>query len=245
MKTDSVAVAGATGAVGRQMLSVLEKTGFPVSRLHLLASVRSAGKKIKYNGVDIEIAELSKNWIQNNKVDIVLMSAGGGVSKLFSPLFAEREMYVIDNSSAWRMDPDVPLVVPEINPETLAKGKYIIANPNCSTIQLVHALRPIHELSRIKRIVVSTYQAVSGAGQSAIEELKNQTALISGKGFSDFTVPRKNFSAFPHQIAFNCIPQIDVFLEDGSTKEETKMVNETKKYFQMISGSPPPVSGYP
>jgi len=229
MKKYKVAVAGATGAVGREMIRMLEELDFPVGELFLLASYRSAGKKLKFRGGEIEVAELAKNWIEKNRVDIVLMSAGGAVSKEYAPLFKAKKAYVIDNSSAWRMDKDVPLIVPEINPRSLKKGSYIIANPNCSTIQMVHALAPVHRISKIIRVVVTTFQAVSGAGQKAITELEDQTKKIVDGNFSEIELPRKNFSAFTNQIAFNCIPQIDVFLEDNYTKEEIKMVGETKK----------------
>ncbi|MCD6413430.1 MAG: aspartate-semialdehyde dehydrogenase [Elusimicrobia bacterium] len=224
-----VAVAGATGAVGREMIKVLEATNFPVKKISFLASYRSAGKKLKFKDEEIAVEELSEKWIAENSPDIVLMSAGGGTSKKFSPLFEKKKIYVIDNSSAWRMSQGVPLVVPEINPRTLSTDKYIIANPNCSTIQMVHALFPIHKISKIKRIVVTTFQAVSGAGQKAILELRNQTGKIAASNFEKIQLPPRQFSAFPHQIAFNCLPQIDVFLENGYTKEEIKMVNETKK----------------
>lgn len=229
MKKYKVAVAGATGAVGREMIRMLEELNFPVGELFFLASSRSVGKKLKFGGGEIEVAELSKNWIEKNRVDIVLMSAGGDVSKEYAPLFKAEKTYVIDNSSAWRMDREVPLVVPEINPHSLKKGSYIIANPNCSTIQMVHALAPVHRISKIRRIVVVTFQAVSGAGQKAVNELTSQTKKILASDFAEIKLSRKNFSVFPNQIAFNCIPQIDVFLEDDYTKEEIKMVGETKK----------------
>jgi len=225
MKKYNVAVVGATGAVGREMVATLEKHKFPVERLSLFASKRSKGKSLKFRGKDIAIEELSPHcslFKEDSKVEIAIFSAGSGISKEYAPKLAEIGTYVIDNSSAWRMDPQVPLVVPEVNPHTLEKDKRIIANPNCSTIQLVQVLYPIHKKVRIKRIVVSTYQAVSGAGQKAINELKEQI-----KAISDGNKIRQE--VFPYQIAYNCLPQIDIFLDNGYTKEEMKMVNETKK----------------
>ncbi len=229
MRNYKVAIAGATGAVGREMIKMLERLNFPVGELRLLASSRSAGKKLHFKGKEITIEELSPEWIAANDVDMVIMSAGGSVSEKYAPMFRDKKIYVIDNSSAWRMDKDVPLVVPEINPETLSKDKYIIANPNCSTIQMVHALAPLHRSVGIKRIITVTFQAVSGAGQNAISELEQESRKIADGGFTEKKLPNSDFSAFPHQIAFNCIPQIDVFMENGFTKEEMKMVNETKK----------------
>jgi aspartate-semialdehyde dehydrogenase len=218
-----VAVAGATGVVGRQMLETLEKRNFPVSQIKLLASERSKGKKMLFKGEMVEVEVLSDDSF--NGVDIALFSAGGGTSKRFAPSAAKAGAVVVDNSSAWRMDPEVPLVVPEVNPGDIAKHKGIIANPNCSTIQMVVVLKPIHDAARIKRVVVSTYQAVSGAGIAAITELQEQLrALLDGKEYAP--------KVFPHQIAFNCIPQIpqsDAFGDNGYTSEEMKMVNETKK----------------
>ncbi len=218
-----VAVAGATGVVGRQMLLTLEKRNFPVSRIKMLASARSLGRTLPFRGEEIPVEVLSESSFEG--VDIALFSAGGGASKRFAPAAAGAGAVVVDNSSAWRMDPEVPLVVPEVNPEAIKTHKGIIANPNCSTIQMVVVLKPIHDAARIKRVVVSTYQAVSGAGSAAINELKEQLrALLNGQPYP----PR----VFPHQIAFNCIPQIpqsDAFGENGYTSEEMKMVNETKK----------------
>jgi len=229
MRHYKVAVAGATGAVGREMIKMLERLDFPVGELRLLASSRSAGKKLPFKNKEIMVEELSPEWIAANDLDMVIMSAGGSISEKYAPLFRDKKVYVIDNSSAWRMDKDVPLVVPEINSETLSKDKYIIANPNCSTIQMVHALAPLHRAAGIKRIIAVTFQAVSGAGQKAISELEKETKQIADGGFTEKKLPGSDFSAFPHQIAFNCIPQIDVFTENGFTKEEMKMVNETKK----------------
>ena len=215
-----VAVCGATGAVGREMLKVLEQREFPASEVVPFASSRSAGSRVEFAGQELTVRELKEDSFQG--FDLALFSAGGGTSQKFAPLAAKSGCVVVDNSSAWRMDPAVPLVVPEVNPQDLDWHKGIIANPNCSTIQMVVALKPIHDEARIKRIVVSTYQAVSGTGHKAIVELETQVRrLFSGQD----VVP----DVYPHQIAFNCLPQIDVFLDNGYTKEEMKMVNETKK----------------
>jgi len=215
-----VAVVGATGAVGLEMIKTLEQRNFPVKEIKLLASARSKGKKLKFKDKDITVEELTEKSFKG--IDIALFSAGGSVSKEFAPIAAEAGVVVIDNSSAWRMDPTVPLVVPEVNPDDAFKHKGIIANPNCSTIQMVVALKPIHDAARIKRIVVSTYQAVSGTGLKAIDELLTQSkAVLAGN-------PVKS-SIYPHQIAFNCLPHIDIFMDNGYTKEEMKMVNETNK----------------
>ncbi len=217
----NVAVVGATGAVGKEMIKILEERNFPVKNLKLLASARSAGKKLKFKGEEVTVEELKPESFED--VDIALFSAGGDRSKQFAPEAVKRGAVVIDNSSAFRMDKKVPLVVPEVNPEDVKWHKGIIANPNCSTIQMVVALKPLYNISKIKRIVVSTYQAVSGAGTEAIEELSKQAkAILNGK---EPPVPNK----IPKQIAFNCVPQIDIFFDDGYTKEEHKMVNETKK----------------
>jgi len=216
-----VAVAGATGAVGRAMRSILEERRFPVKELIALATAKSAGTRLEYGGEEVICRELTPDSFKG--VDLALFSAGGGTSLKFAPFAREAGCVVVDNSSAWRMDPDVPLVVPEVNPDDVDWHKGIIANPNCSTIQMVVALKPIHDAARIKRIVVSTYQAVSGTGLKAIEECLIQTKdIVNGKEISQRKV-------YPHQIAFNALPQIDVFLENGYTKEEMKMVNETKK----------------
>jgi len=215
-----VAVMGATGAVGNCMLQILEERNFPVADLKLLASERSVGKKMKFRGVDYPVEELGENSFKG--VEIVLSSAGSERSKEFVPHAVKAGATVVDNTSCFRMDPDVPLVVPEVNPHMIRKHKGIIANPNCSTIQMVVALAPIHKVANIRRIVVSTYQSVSGAGQAKINELCSQTkAWINGD--------KVDVKEFPYQIAFNLIPQIDVFLENGYTKEEMKMVNETRK----------------
>jgi len=218
-----VAVAGATGVVGRQMLLTLEARNFPVSRIKCLASARSQGRTVPFKGEEIPVEVLSEDSFEG--VDIALFSAGGGTSKKFAPAAARAGAVVIDNSSAWRMDPEVPLVVPEVNPGAIKTHKGIIANPNCSTIQMVVVLKPLHDAARIRRVVVSTYQAVSGAGSAAINELREQAIAL----LHDLPYAPK---VFPHQIAFNCIPQIpqsDAFGDNGYTSEEMKMVNETKK----------------
>jgi len=224
-KSFHVAVAGATGAVGNQMIACLEERNFPLKSLKLLASVRSVGKTLKFRGEAIPVEELKENSFAG--IDIALFSAGGGTSLKFAPAAARSGCVVVDNSSAWRMDLDIPLVVPEVNAHAIAqyKTKGIIANPNCSTIQMVVALNPIHRRYRIKRIVVSTYQAVSGTGQKAIVELLEQTRAF----LENRPVEKK---VYPHRIAFNCLPHIDVFLENGYTKEEMKMVNETRKIME-------------
>jgi aspartate-semialdehyde dehydrogenase len=222
MKTYLVAVAGATGAVGNEMIKILEERRFPVGKMTLLASERSVGKKLAFRGELLPVEVLSASSFQG--VQIGLFSPGGSVSEKFAPIAAQAGCIVIDNTSVFRMVPEIPLVVPEVNPEAIAlyKNRGIIANPNCSTIQMVVALKPIHDAARIKRIVVSTYQAVSGTGKKAIEELSLQTrAIIDGQ--------EPVIKVYPHRIAFNCLPQIDVFLDNGYTKEEMKMVNETKK----------------
>lgn len=219
----NVAVVGATGAVGEEILKILEERNFPVGELKLLASSRSAGEEISFRGDEYIVEELTHDSFEG--IDIAIFSAGATRSVEFAPSAVDAGAVVIDNSSAFRMDSEIPLVVPEVNAHAISKHNGIIANPNCSTIQMVVALKPLHEAAKIKRIVVSTYQAVSGAGKVAIEELSEQTRAIFS--FDDIE-PQK----FPHQIAFNCIPQIDVFLEDGSTKEEAKMVNETKKIME-------------
>jgi aspartate-semialdehyde dehydrogenase len=220
-----VAVAGATGAVGGAMLDVLARKDFPLAELRLLASERSVGKKLKFKGEEITVQLLSKDAFEG--IDVALFSAGGDRSLEFAPAAAAAGAVVIDNSSAYRMDPEIPLVVPEVNPQAIAgyKKRGIIANPNCSTIQMLVALKPIHDKVKIKRIVVSTYQAVSGTGAKAIEEL-NQQVLDYAAGKS------LEHNVYPHQIAFNCLPQIDSFLDTGYTKEEMKMVNETRKIFE-------------
>ena len=221
----NVAVAGATGAVGNQMIACIEERDFPVKNLKLLATRKSAGRKLRFKGEEIPVEELTETSFKG--VDIGIFSAGGATSQKYAPFAAKDGCVVIDNSAAWRMDPDVPLVVPEVNSHAVAKysKKGIIANPNCSTIQMVVALAPIHRKVGIKRVVVSTYQAVSGTGKKAIDELYNQT-----KAVLNFLEPEKK--VYPHRIAFNCLPHIDVFLDNGYTKEEMKMVNETLKILE-------------
>jgi len=216
-----VAVVGASGAVGDVMVRLLEERKFPVESIKFLASERSAGKTVTFNGKKTTIELLTPEAFQG--VDIVLSSTPASISRQYSPIAAQAGAVVVDNSSAFRMDPEVPLVVPEVNAHDIARHRGIIANPNCSTIQMVVALKPLHDAFRIRRVIVSTYQAVSGAGQTGIEELTNQsTALLTGK---DVPPPSK----FAHPISFNCLPQIDDFLPNGYTKEEIKMVNETRK----------------
>jgi aspartate-semialdehyde dehydrogenase len=214
------AIVGATGLVGQEFINILEQREFPMASVHLLASDRSAGKKLFVNHQEIEVEEVTPHSF--DQVDIALFSAGGEVSKHFAPIAAKRGAVVVDNSAAFRMNPNVPLVVPEVNPEDLEHHQGIIANPNCSTIQMVVALYPLHKVNPIKRIVVDTYQAVSGTGSAAVDELNSQTKLIlEGKSI----VPH----VYPHQIAFNLLPEIDVFLDDGYTKEEWKLIHETRK----------------
>ena len=220
-----VAVAGATGAVGNQMITCLEQSNLSLKSIKLLASKRSVGRQLRFRGDLLPVEEMTPNSFKG--VDVALFSAGGGTSKEFAPIAADAGCVVVDNSSAWRMDPAVPLVVPEVNPHAIKDytHKGIIANPNCSTIQMVVALNPIHKHCRIKRIVVSTYQAVSGTGKKAIDELFDQTrAMIH---FLEYTN-----EVYPHRIAFNCLPHIDVFQENGYTKEEMKMLNETRKIME-------------
>ena len=217
-----VAVVGATGNVGREMMSILEEVNFPVDEIHAVASRKSIGVEVSFGDRTLKCKDLEQ--FDFSKVDIVLMSAGGDVSRAWSEKIGQAGAVVIDNSSAWRMHPEVPLVVSEVNPDAVEgfRKKNIIANPNCSTAQLVVALKPLHEEARIKRVVVSTYQSVSGAGKAGMDELWDQTKALYGLG--DAT-PKK----FTKQIAFNAIPHIDIFLPDGSTKEEWKMAAETQK----------------
>jgi aspartate-semialdehyde dehydrogenase len=220
-----VAVAGATGAVGEVMLQILEERKFPVRRVKLLASERSVGKVLKFQGEEIKVELLSPGAFEG--VDIALFSAGAGRSKEFAPAAWKSGAVVVDNSSAFRMEPDVPLVVPEINPHAIAQytNRGIIANPNCTTIVTLMALAPLHRYSRIKRVVASSYQAVSGAGAKALEELKRQVrAWANGEPLP--------VEVFPYQIAFNILPQIDAFQDNGYTKEEMKLVNETRKILE-------------
>ena len=218
----NVAVVGATGAVGEQMREILEERLFPVGELRLLASERSAGQLLEFRGKQTRVEVLREDSFKG--IDIALFSAGGSVSARFAPVAVSAGAVVVDNTAYFRMEPDIPLVVPEVNAQEIARYKNsgIIANPNCSTIQMVVALKPIHDVARIKRVVVSTYQSVSGAGRMAMEELTQQvSALFSGREIKK--------QKFPHQIAFNCIPHIDVFLEGGYTKEEMKIIDETRK----------------
>ena len=216
----NVIVVGATGAVGRRMVATLEERNFPVACLTALASARSVGQTLLFRGQTIEVKELREDSFMG--IDIALFSVGSSISKQYAPIAVESGCVVIDNSSAWRMEKDVPLIVPEVNPSALREQCGIIANPNCSTIQMVVALKPIHDQYRIRRVVVATYQSVSGSGQKAIAELEQQSRnVLDGK-------PVQN-NVYPHQIAFNCLPHIDEFLENGYTKEEIKMVRETHK----------------
>jgi aspartate-semialdehyde dehydrogenase len=215
-----VAIVGATGAVGTEMIEVLEERKFPVIRLVLLASARSAGGMVTFEGNEVPIEVLTKNSFAG--VDIALFSAGADLSREFAPIAVKAGAVVIDNSAAWRMTPEVPLVVPEVNAHDIQRHKGIIANPNCSTIQMVVALKPLHDEARIKRIVVTTFQSVSGTGKDAMDELMVECQdLLSFKSASP--------KVYPYQIAFNCLPQIDDFLPSGYTKEEMKMVHETRK----------------
>ncbi|MDO4287921.1 MAG: aspartate-semialdehyde dehydrogenase [Eubacterium sp.] len=215
MKSYNVAVVGATGMVGRKMLEVLEEMDFPVNNLYPMASARSKGKTITWKGKEYVVEELCDEAFDKD-IDVALFSAGGSTSERFSPVAAKKGVIVIDNSSAWRMDPEVPLVVPEVNPEDLKNHKGIIANPNCSTIQAMVALKPIYDKYGIDRIVYSTYQAVSGSGVKGYKDLEDGVQGAENK-------------FYPHPIAFNCLPHIDDFLDNGYTKEEMKMINETHK----------------
>ena len=220
MKQYEVVIVGVTGAVGQEMLKIVTERKFPVSKMRAMASERSRGKTIEYNGQKIEVEVLGEAPF--NKGEIVLSSAGASRSKEFAPGAVKAGAIVIDNTSAFRQEPDVPLVVPEVNPHHLDKHKGLISNPNCSTIAMLVAIAPLHFKFKIKRIIVSTYQSVSGAGAKAIEEMLEQSrALLEGREY-----PPK---VFPHQIAFNTLPHIDVFFDNGFTKEEMKMVNETHK----------------
>lgn len=231
MKKYNVAILGATGAVGAEFLKLIEERNFPFSELRLLASKRSAGKEIAFMGKTYTVEEATFDSFKG--IDIALF-AGGSISKDFAPHAVKAGAVVIDNSSAFRMDPEVPLVVPEVNPQAILKHKGIIANPNCSTIIMVMALKPIYDLAKIKRVIVSTYQAVSGAGKEGIDELDAQVREHSeGREMTANILP--SASAEKHYpIAFNLIPQIDVFCDNLYTKEEMKMVNETKKSWRIM-----------
>ena len=226
MKEYNVAVVGATGMVGEEMASILEERNFPIKEIIFLASEKSVGKTIHFKGEGMPVNALDKNSFRG--IDVALFSAGGKVSKEYAPIAVKSGAVVIDNTSYFRMDEDIPLIVPEVNPEDIAqyKNRGVISNPNCSTIQMVVALKPIYDNFGIKRIVIATYQATSGAGKKAVDELIYET-----KAFFEFKLSDYKPVAFPHKIAFNCLPHIDVFLEDGYTKEEKKMVNETRKIF--------------
>ncbi len=215
MKKVNVAIVGATGMVGRTFLKVLQDRNFPIDNLYLFSSARSAGSKIEFAGKEYIVEELNENSFDRD-IQIALFSAGGSVSEKYAPIAASKGVIVVDNSSAWRMDEKVPLVVPEVNPEAVKEHNGIIANPNCSTIQAMVPLKPLHDKYKIKRIVYSTYQAVSGSGVKGTKDLEDG---IKG-------VPN---SFYPHPIAYNCLPHIDVFMENGYTKEEMKMINETMK----------------
>ena len=226
-KTVRFAVVGATGAVGREMIAVLTERGLANDELRLLASSRSAGTEVEVNGSSVTVEELTADSFEG--IDIALFSAGGGVSKEFAPYAVKAGAVVIDNSSAWRMEPNIPLVVPEVNSDVLrsalrdaGENGVIIANPNCSTIQLAVVLKPLHDAAGLRRVVVSTYQSVSGAGQKGMDELWSQALAI-------FNQQEVQVEKFPHQIAFNCIPHIDEFQPGGYTKEELKVVNESRK----------------
>jgi aspartate-semialdehyde dehydrogenase len=221
-KEYNVGVLGASGAVGREMLKVLYDRGFPYKKVKALASSRSAGQLVEFENSEIEVEEVGPDSF--NDLDLAIFSAGGKASAQYAPVAAKSGCPVIDNSSNWRMDPRVPLVIPEVNPGALKRHKGIIANPNCSTIQMLVALKPIYDAVGIKRITVATYQSVSGTGQKGIDELAEQTRdLFNGQD--------PEIEVYPHRIAFNCLPHIDSFLDNGYTKEEMKMVNETVKIF--------------
>jgi aspartate-semialdehyde dehydrogenase len=219
----TVAVAGATGAVGRELLAALEARDFPAAQIIPLASARSAGSAVPFKGGELTVRELTAESFKG--VDLALFSAGGDISKTFAPLAVKSGCVVVDNSSAWRMDERCPLVIPEVNAHALKKHKGIIANPNCSTIQMVVVLAPLHKAASIKRVVVSTYQSVSGTGQKAVDELEAQVRQM-------FNMIEPEVKVYPHRIAFNCLPHIDAFLENDYTKEEMKMVHETVKIME-------------
>ena len=223
MKKPVVAVVGATGAVGREMLATLSAREFPAAQIIPFASARSAGTVVPYSDTELTVRELKEDVFEG--IDLAIFSAGGSTSEKYAPHAVAAGCVVVDNSSAWRMDDRCPLVVPEANAHALDKHNGIIANPNCSTIQMIVALKPLHDVARIKRIVVSTYQAVSGTGQKGIAELEQQVRDL-------FSMKEVEPSVYPYQIAFNCLPHIDVFLDNDYTKEEMKMVNETKKIME-------------
>lgn len=212
MSKVNLALVGATGMVGSTFIKVLEERNFPINNLYLFSSAKSAGTKLKVQGKEYTVEELTENAFDGKDIDIALFSAGGEVSEKFAPIARDKGIIVVDNSSAWRMDKDVPLVVPEVNPEEIFNNKGIISNPNCSTIQVMVPLKPLHDKYKIKRVIYSTYQAVSGSGVKGVSDLKEGTK-----------------TAYPHEIAYNCLPHIDSFLDNGYTKEEIKMIEETKK----------------
>jgi aspartate-semialdehyde dehydrogenase len=219
-KEHRVAVVGATGMVGKAMREILEERDYPVAELRLLASERSRGRRLPFRGEEVEVQVLDEDSFRG--IDLALFSAGAAISLRFSPIAAEAGAVVVDNSSAFRMDESVPLVVPEVNPHDAFSHKGIIANPNCSTIQMVVVLKPLHDRSAMRRVVVSTYQSVSGTGKNAVEELEAQTReALEGRSQAP--------QVYPHPIAFNCVPHIDVFVPGGYTREEMKMVGETRK----------------
>ncbi|MBC6002496.1 MAG: aspartate-semialdehyde dehydrogenase [Paeniclostridium sordellii] len=215
MKKVNVAIVGATGMVGRTFLKVLEERNFPIDNLYLFSSARSAGSKVEFKGKEYTVEELNENSFDRD-IQIALFSAGGSISEKYAPIAASKGVVVVDNSSAWRMDENVPLVVPEVNPDAVKEHKGIIANPNCSTIQAMVPLKPLNDKYNIKRIVYSTYQAVSGSGVKGTKDLEDGIKGLENK-------------FYPHPIAYNCLPHIDVFMDNGYTKEEMKMINETMK----------------
>ena len=217
LKKINIAIVGATGMVGRTFLKVLEERNFPIENLYLFSSKKSAGSHVVFNGKDYIVEELKEDSFDRD-IQIALFSAGGDISKIYAPIASSKGIIVVDNSSYWRMDPNVPLIVPEVNPEAVKNHNGIIANPNCSTIQAMVALKPLYDKYKIKRIVYSTYQAVSGSGVKGVKDLE-EGLKGNPTGF------------YPHPISFNCLPHIDSFTENGYTKEEMKMINETMKIF--------------
>lgn len=216
MKKVNLAIVGATGMVGRTFLKVLEERNFPIENLFLFSSAKSAGSKVNFAGTEYTVEELTEESFTDRGIQIALFSAGGTISEKFAPIASKNGVLVIDNSSHWRMDPEVPLIIPEVNPEAIKEHKGIIANPNCSTIQALVPLKPLHEKYKIKRVIYSTYQAVSGSGVKGVEDLE--------KGMEGNPT-----GFYPHQISYNCLPHIDSFTDNGYTKEELKMINETMK----------------
>jgi aspartate-semialdehyde dehydrogenase len=220
MKKYNIAIVGAAGAVGREIVKILEERNFPLNELRLFATERSCGIKVPFQGREIEVTKICENSFDN--IDFAFFSAGTKASQIIAPKAVKSGAIVIDNSNAFRMETDVPLIVPEVNPKAAFKHKGIIANPNCSTIQMVAALKPVYDKVGIRRIIISTYQSISGTGKKAIDELMKQTKAVLNS-------EQINTNIYPHQIAFNVLPHIDVFEENGFTREEMKMVNETKK----------------